>query len=482
MKNRSQQLPTYDVIIVGAGPAGSSAATFLSRQGVSCLLLDRAKFPREKVCGDGLTPQALYWLNQLGCLDEVFKQTSCYIPSTDLYINGKFVLTGKFPDNTPYPSFCTLLRREVLDHILVRHARKCGARFLDGHAVKRIEHTPEGVKVETVSNGQTQHFSGKILIGADGAGSRVSRFLGNTVTRGTKALSVRAYFTGVTKCESYTRMYFNEPFFPGYAWIFADDRGGANVGLGIVADPNFPVTVDLKEQFKRFVDTDLADLLDGAQQSGPPAGGWALVSRAATRIGERIMLTGDAANCVDPLNGGGIHKAMESAWYAAQAATAALGSGDCSAKSLDAYEQALRRAVDPDWRSAELLLTMGKNPHLKHLSLALLERIGGMVRQDQSIADFCSGIFSGMVPQRNFLSPGALVALLPSIVSVMPSMLTNLEPKKMASLSAHIARGVLGGLRGVMTNPAQNFAWGVELSTKAMALGGNLVESMGVRN
>jgi 2-polyprenyl-6-methoxyphenol hydroxylase-like FAD-dependent oxidoreductase len=94
----------HDVIIVGAGPGGSSAAAFLARRGVSTLVLDRAMFPRDKVCGDGLTPQAIYWLDQLGCVEEVLAETKGCLKDCDLFINGERLLTGGFPSSGS-PSF-----------------------------------------------------------------------------------------------------------------------------------------------------------------------------------------------------------------------------------------------------------------------------------------------------------------------------------------------------------------------------------------
>ena len=107
---------------MGAGPGGSSAAALLSRNGVSTLLLDKAYFHRDKVCGDGLTPRALHWLDVLGCLDEVVGASRSCITQADLFINGEYALTGGFPASGPYPGFCIILQRKVLDHILVRHA------------------------------------------------------------------------------------------------------------------------------------------------------------------------------------------------------------------------------------------------------------------------------------------------------------------------------------------------------------------------
>ena len=408
----------YDAIIVGAGPGGSSAATFLARYGISCLLLDRAKFPREKVCGDGLTPQSLYWLARLGCVEEALSETACCIYECDLHINGRRILTGGFPQDSSYPGFCTLLPRKQLDGILVRNAIANGVHFIDGCRVSSLSCGEDELYVQGETAGGRRLFRGRLLIGADGAGSMISRYIGNNSMAGTKALSMRAYFSGVKPAGAQVKVFFDDYLFPGYGWIFADDRGVANVGVGCVSDPLFDRTIAVKPIFKRFIASSAAKFLGNAKQTSDLAGGWAAFSRLKRIVADKIMLIGDAANHADPLNGGGIHKAIEDAALVAPIAAAALNDHDCSQERLLAYEHQWESCWGADWRSAELLLSCAKNPFLRSIYLLMLERIGFACERNRTFADFCAGVFSGVSPQSACISPLQLLSVMPVDPSV----------------------------------------------------------------
>src|SRR5215470_11426770 len=117
----------YDVIVVGAGPGGSSVASFLAREGISTLLIDKSASPRDTVRSDGLMPQAVYWLDRLGCADEVLAEAQGCINACDLFVDGDHLLTGRFPDDTIYPDFAILVVRRRFDEVMRRHAIARGA-------------------------------------------------------------------------------------------------------------------------------------------------------------------------------------------------------------------------------------------------------------------------------------------------------------------------------------------------------------------
>jgi geranylgeranyl reductase family protein len=467
----------HDVIVVGAGPGGSAAASFLARRGADVLLLDKSDFPRDKVCGDGLTPQALYWCERLGCIDEVLAQTQGVIHDCDLFVNGNRVLTGGFPDGTAYPDFAVLLDRRRFDHTLMRNALANGARFRAGVRVRGIERDAEAATVLARTPTGTEAFRGRIVIGADGVTSAVSRAIGNTLKDGVMAVSLRTYYRGVKVSGAPIRVYFDHDYFPGYGWLFVDDAGFANIGLGYAFDRKFPLA-DLGACFRRFIATELADALRDAERCGGVSGGSAAFYRPRRVVDDHVMLIGDAANQADPLNGGGIHKAMESAYLAAEAALAALETGDLSRRGLQRYEELLRQHVECDWQTAEIFLAIAKNPNLREICLFVLEQIGRLTSEDRRFEAFCAGVFSGVLSQSIALSPRALYHAFPRDRTAWAAFLSA---NGGAAAPARLARGAAAGLlaagRGALRDPVPNIDWGLEVATKALRLGSRHVNA-----
>ena len=463
----------FDVIVVGAGPGGSSAATFLSRQGIPTLVVDKAIFPREKVCGDGLTPQAIYWLDILGCVDEVLDRADSCITSGDIFVNGGHVLTGQFPQNSSYPGFSVLLERKILDHILLRNAISHGAQFRPNCRVEKLSRVRDGILVEARMGQENVVLKGKIVIGADGANSTISRLIGNTLRDGTTAVSVRAYYEKVAAEKSHIQLHFDDQFFPGYGWVFVDDNGKANIGVGYAFDRNFKLRKSLRKAFDEFVSNDLKKVLKHAKPAAPPAGGWASFYRPKTLVGPGVMLIGDAANMTDPLNGGGIHMAMESAYAASGVAAQAIETGDCSIEFLRQYETLWEEKTEIDRRTGELILSIAKNPHLREIYLLLIKAVVRLIRSDPRFEEFCGGLFCGTIPTRLCLSPFVLLNVIPfnplSWISFPPlsggrSLRTLLEQAYSGLTSIIKTTGRVAG------NPFENLIWGADIVSQALGL------------
>ena len=272
------------MIIAGAGPAGTSAATFLARQGVDTLLLDRAGFPRDKVCGDGLTPQAIYWLDQLGCVDEVLAETKACIKECDLYIDGRRLLTGGFARDTRYPDFAILLDRRRFDHILLRNAIDAGARFEGNHSVREIEVGHDGVTVFADARGQSRRVSGP---DRDRRRRRQLRRLPpareHSQGRRDGGLAARLLSTASSRTVRRSRCTSTAAFSPATGGCSSTTTGFANIGLGYAYDKNFPLRATCARRFTSFIERDLGELLANSSQMRADLRRRRLPSTARTR-------------------------------------------------------------------------------------------------------------------------------------------------------------------------------------------------------
>jgi geranylgeranyl reductase family protein len=463
----------HDVIIVGAGAGGASAASLLARAGASVLLLDKSAPPRDTVRSDGLMPQAIYWLDRLGCAGEVLAQARGCIKACDLYLDGRPLLRGRFPGHTSYPDFAILIVRRQFDEILRRHALASGARYQGDSLVRGLENEKDYVRVLTQTGRQAVEHRARIVIGADGASSAVSRAIGNSLRDGVLGLSVRTTYADVN-CDAGIRVYFNRKYFPSYGWVFIDDHHTACVGLGCAVDRKFPLADNLGPGLRQFIEADLTETLAGATRIGPFSGGIAGHYRPAAITADGVMLIGDAANQADPLNRGGIHTAIEGAFCAAAACQHALEAGDFSRAALARYEKLWSAQCEPDWRASEIFMSIAKNPALKDLALFVIEQVGALTEADAEFGAFASGVFSGVVSQSNWLTPRALYDAFPKAPAAWKALLRNNSRNKQNAVagSVRLAAGALASAArsgaGLARNPGANAHWGLEVATKAL--------------
>jgi 2-polyprenyl-6-methoxyphenol hydroxylase-like FAD-dependent oxidoreductase len=327
------------------------------------------------------------------------------------------------------------------------------------------------VKVTAAHKGRDVHFRGRLVIGADGVSSVVSRIIGNDMQDGLTAVAVRAYYSGVPKRKSGMKIFFSRSYFPGYGWLFRGDDGTANIGVACLTDRMFRLKRDVRNLFDDFVNVDLAGLLGRATLASRVAGGAARFSRPGKIVSDRVMLAGDAGNMIDPLSGAGIHRAMESAFWASETAVRALDEGVCTADFLRMYERLWKQNRELDWRIGEFLLTVAKNPHTRELSLLALEHVGRLCARERKFREFCAGVFGGFVPQSTGLSPLKLLQVLPRSWDVWESYLEHSLREGREWLQQLF--GGSGGMELPMrfvSRPLENISWGLDVATKIVRL------------
>ncbi|MCL1922661.1 MAG: geranylgeranyl reductase family protein [Propionibacteriaceae bacterium] len=320
-----------DVIVVGAGPGGSSTAIHLAKAGLDVLLLEKTTFPREKVCGDGLTPRAIKELVSLG----VRPSTLDWKRNKGLRIHvGRAHYQMGWPELSDFPSFGMTVRRSVFDEFLAHRAMDAGARLLTGTNVQApILHRG---RITGVTTKDGQQFTAPLAVAADGNSARLAVAMGrHRMENRPLGLAIRTYFTSPTAndkyIDSWLELWDDSPtpkLLPGYAWSFPLGDGTCNVGLGL-PDANRFKHVDLRDSMTRWLaGLDLHYEFTEAHQVGPIQG--AALPMGFNRkplYGQGLLLVGDAAGAINPFNGEGISYAMESGRFAAEQIIQAHGRG-----------------------------------------------------------------------------------------------------------------------------------------------------------
>lgn len=311
-----------DVLVVGAGPAGSAAATWAARAGHEVLLVDSMQFPRDKTCGDGLTPRAIAELQLLG----MQKWLADRPRNHGVRMHG-FGFTHELAWNGPHlPNWGSAANRTELDDAIRQVAVAAGAEFRGGMRAHGLELGTAGrvTAVTFVVDDQEERISCNRLIVADGARSQLGRILGRRWHRNTvHGVAARAYVRSARHDDPWITSHLElrdaqQLLLAGYGWIFPLGDGTVNIGVGTLATDRRPTTVKLRNVLDSYVSQQRADwLLTGDVQMYAsamlPMGG------AVSNVGgTNWMLIGDAAACINPLNGEGIDYGLETGRLAAE--------------------------------------------------------------------------------------------------------------------------------------------------------------------
>ncbi len=338
------------VVIVGAGPAGSATATGLAARGVDVLLLDKAAFPREKTCGDGLTPRALSALQELGLLARVEAAGAMRINGVRIFApNGQSVEVDFKDLSSEFLPYGLTIARRTLDTLLLEHAQAAGARFMSGFHVKglvRDERDRGIVGVQGVLNGEPAVVRAPLTCLATGVAMPLVQQAGLLPVVPPVIRASRAYFQDVADLDPLFHFYFDRDFLPGYGWIFPLSGGRANVGTGYFPGGQFRRrSLPSRRLYDHFVDQNaqVQRQLTGATPVGPVKS-YPLRSDFATvqTQTDGLLLVGEAAGLVNPINGEGVDYALESGSIAAKVAAGALADGDLTDARLACYGQRLR--------------------------------------------------------------------------------------------------------------------------------------------
>ena len=341
-----------DVIVVGAGPAGATTAFYLAQSGLDVLLLEKSRFPREKVCGDGLTPRAVKSLIGMGI--SVSEQDG-WVRNKGLRVIGAGQrLELAWPELSSYPGFGLVRTRHDLDEALARRAQQAGARLIEGITVTEpVRHERTGRITGVVARpdgGEDRRYSARVVVAADGNSSRLSVSMGLR-KRDDRPLgvAVRTYYKSPRHnddyLESWLDLWDGDRLLPGYGWIFGMGDGTSNIGLGLLNTSAAFGHTDYHALLRKWLKAMPAEWGFTEENRTAPIRGAALPMgfNRTPHYHQGLLLVGDAGGLVNPFNGEGIAYAMESGEILARTITQALarGRGTETERVLAGYPHAL---------------------------------------------------------------------------------------------------------------------------------------------
>jgi geranylgeranyl reductase family protein len=386
----------WDVVVVGGGPSGAAAGYWLAEAGHRVLVVDKNRFPREKTCGDGLTPRAVRQLHDMG-LAERLDEFHRFVGLRS--IAHGITLELEWPSHRDFPPYGYVIRRRDLDEMVAEAAVKAGATFWP--ATEAVGPLVEGGLVSGVvakrkESGTTEEVRARYLVVADGANSRLGRALGTARSRRHPlGMAIRGYFRSPYHDEPWIESHLDlrDPdgrALPGYGWIFPVGDGTVNVGVGLLSTFAGWKSVNTTHLMEAFVHTAPARWgLGPDTATGPPTGGRLPMGHSVLpAAGPTWLVVGDAAGSINPFNGEGIAYAYETGRMAAEAVDVALRSGDGLA--LQRYPERLEEVYGLYYRVAAAFVRVIGNPVL----MRELTRVG---MRSKTLMEWVLRIMSNML-------------------------------------------------------------------------------------
>jgi geranylgeranyl reductase family protein len=388
----------YDVAIVGAGPAGATCAWYLAKQDIEVLLLDKAKFPRDKFCGDAVIPRAQRHLQRMGVLQQLVDARECLFTTSGGFVSPAGIEclsdSAENPSGTPMS-----VKRIIMDERIVRAAQAAGTELVEEFAVDKVVFD-DRADTWSVHSG-SRSFSARTLVLADGAHSKLARSLG-IVKDSPQAICSRAFIDGGTHSfDTDGICYMERDLLPGYAAIFRHPNDELNYCAYIIPGGR-AVPSDLKAVHHGLLEKNpiLRRHLGSAYDIEPMRGAWLRLGGIPKSYADNLLIIGDAAGHIDPLTGEGIQFAMEGAEKAAETLIRAFHAGRFDEQFLSAYQDKWHQEFGYKFPLAKKASNlMARYPEL----VDSMARVAN--ERDDDFFFAWADIMMGEAPWSNFLKP-----------------------------------------------------------------------------
>lgn len=406
----------YDICILGAGPGGATAALHLANAGQPCLLLDRATFPRDKICGDALSGKVLSELKRIDeTLPAQLAAAPLQLPSwgIDFFApNGRRLAIPFKPkfDKATDRAAGHVAKRLDFDNFLVEEVRRRPAiDFRENVEVARTERTATGWQL--LDKAGREVATCRLLLVANGAQSEFARKVaGHALEPDHHCAGLRTYYRNVAGLspDNFIELHFIKDFLPGYLWVFPLPDGQANVGVGMLSKTVAAKKINLRQRLDEMLTTHptLAPRFAQAERLGPVRGfGLPLGSKRRALSGAHYLLLGDAGSLIDPFSGEGISHAMVSGRHAAHWAAQALAAADFSPAFLHHYDKAVYNRLGQELRLSRVMQRLLYFPGLFNI-------VANRAARNPTLAETLSSMFMDLDLRERLRRPGFYFRLL----------------------------------------------------------------------